>query len=97
MKNLCKEIQAPVQARKGACSMGSVFITETRVFGIIEKINEKSIRVKLNRLVVERTGKAREIIRDDDLNKSVSFKFWKITDDGRELFYNSDFQTILEF
>ena len=96
MKNLIKETQTPVKARKGTCSMGGIFITETEMFGVIEKINAKSIRVKLSHIIVTRIGKAREVLGEYDTTQSVSFKYWK-TVDGRELYRDDNSKAVLEF
>ena len=67
-----------VTAHHGACSCGTMFISETFLHGEIVKVNAKSIRVAFSEMV--RTNNGKEIERRAT-NETASFRFWKTCGD----------------
>ena len=79
MKNL--EIGMNIKAYKSRC-VG--FIIDSSTFtGKIIKVNKKSIRVQLEHIVAMHGNK---IVSDTDYPATVTYKFWKTTSDGRDIY-----------
>lgn len=79
MKNL--EIGMNVKAYKSHCI--GIIIDSTTYSGKIIKVNKKSIRVQLEHMVVKHDNK---IINDTDYSGTVTYKFWKTTSDGNDIY-----------
>ena len=87
------EIGMSVTAYKSQC-IG--FIIDSSTFtGKVIKVNKKSIRVQLEHIVAKHGDK---VIRDTEYPATVTYKFWKTTEDGR-IIYKSDSKIygIIEF
>ncbi len=67
-----------VIAHHGACSCGTMFISETFLHGEVVKVNAKSIRVTFSEMV--RTTNGKEIERRAT-SETASFRFWKTVGD----------------
>jgi hypothetical protein len=81
-----------VQAHTGTCSMGTMFIYEAFRNGEIIKVNEKSIRVKLDS---ERRTTNGKTTSERALNTTATFRFWKNrSDNGKALYKNAEFGII---
>lgn len=63
-----------VTAHYGACSCGTMFISETFLYGEVVKVNAKSIRVTFSEMA--RTTNGKEIERRE-ISETASFRFWK--------------------
>lgn len=70
-----------VMGHHGTC-IGYI-ITEQKYFGEVIKVNKKSIKVRLNEVVVTKGGK--ETARYAT-NAVETYTFWKVTSDGREVY-----------
>ena len=66
-----------VSIHDGKNSVGTMFITEKFIDGVIVKENEKSIRVKMTGCKYTCNGK---IERAFEMNKIATFAFWKVID-----------------
>jgi hypothetical protein len=87
MKNTNITTGTQVQAHTGSNSMGGMFIYETFRNGEIIKVNEKSIRVRLNS---ERHTKNGETTSERATNITAAFTFWKNrSDNGKALYKNA--------
>ncbi len=79
MKNL--EIGMNITAYKSQC-IGFI-IDNVNYSGKIIKVNKKSIRVQLEHIVVKHGDK---ITHDADYAATITYKFWKTTSDGRDIY-----------
>lgn len=79
MKNL--EIGMNVEAYKSHCI--GIIIDSSTYSGKIIKVNKKSIRVQLEHIVAKHGNK---IVSDTDYAATVTYKFWKTTSDGRDIY-----------
>lgn len=90
MKNL--EIGMNVEAYKSCCI--GIIIDSTTYSGKIIKVNKKSIRVQLERMIVKHGNK---ITNNTDYAATVTYKFWKTCEDGRDIYVsNSRIYGIIE-
>jgi hypothetical protein len=81
-------INTKVTAHTGRNSMGTMFIYETFKTGEIVKVNEKSIRVRLEGETRKTNGK---ITSEREINVTATFSFWKNrNDDGKSLYKNAE-------
>ena len=87
------EIGMSVTAYKSQCI--GLIIDSSTFTGKIIKVNKKSIRVQLEHIVAKHGDK---VIRDTEYPATVTYKFWKTTEDGR-IIYKSDSKIygIIEF
>ena len=90
MTNLHTGMQ--VQAHDGRLSMGGIFIYETFHSGEIVKVNDKSIRVRLDSDRRTTNGKTTS---ESATNITATFKFWKHgRDSGKALYKNAQLGVI---
>lgn len=68
------KVNEMVQIHNGNNSMGGIFTYEEFITGTIVKVNKKSIRVHMTHAKCTTNGK---ITREYDMNKIVTFDFWK--------------------
>lgn len=70
-----------IKAYRGDCI--GIIIQATTWTGTIIKVNKKSIRVKLEESV---TTYGKRLIHKGAADQDVTYRFWKTTSDGRELY-----------
>jgi hypothetical protein len=75
-----------VQVHKGSNSAGGVFIHETFITGNIIKFNAKSIRVHMFHIKYLTNG---ELTRENSMNETATFSFWKSSADGTTSIYKN--------
>jgi len=92
MKNTNLNTGMQVQAHDGRLSAGTMFIYETFRIGEIIKVNEKSIRVRLESERHTTNGKT---TLERATNVNATFTFWKHrSDNGKALYKNAQFGII---
>ena len=75
------EIGMNIEAYKSRC-IGFIIDSSTYT-GKVIKVNKKSIRVQLEHIVAKHGDK---IVRDADCAATVTYKFWKTTSDGTDIY-----------
>ena len=75
------EIGMNIEAYKSHCI--GIIIDSSTYTGNVVKVNKKSIRVQLNHIVAKHGQK---IVRDTDYSATVTYKFWKTTSEGRDIY-----------